>query len=141
MCYNKLCDIFYNLGGSMKKIIFIALLFTSVLGRAANWVYLSTDVDNKKYYYDSSNISGRTIGDRGHWTWVKIIYPELWTVSGIDFNVKQEQWVFDCNGEMRVDDEIYYYNDSIVHTNRGTGKMNYIVPDSMGESLKNIVCR
>ena len=42
---------------------------------------------------------------------------------------------------MRVDDEIYYYNDSIVHTNRGTGKMNYIVPDSMGESLKNIVCR
>lgn len=125
----------------MKKIIFIALLLTSVLGMAANWVYLSTDVEGKKIYYDSSNISGRTIGDEGHWTWVKIIYPNLWTIGGEDFNVKQEQWVFDCDGHVRVDDEFYYYNNTIVHQNTGKGKWGSVIPDSMGERLKDLVCR
>lgn len=125
----------------MKKIIFIALLLTSVLGMAANWVYLGTTAQGKKYYYDSSNISGRTIGDEGHWTWVKIIYPNLWTIGGKDFNVKHEQWVFDCNGYVRIDDEFYYYNNTIVHKNTGTGKWDSVSPDSMGEELKDLVCR
>lgn len=124
----------------MKKIIFIALLLTSVLGMAANWVYLGT-AQGRKYYYDSNNISGRTIGDEGHWTWVKIIYPNLWTIGGKDFNVKHEQWVFDCNGYVRIDDEFYYYNKTLVHQNTGEGKWASVVPDSMGEGLKNLVCR
>jgi hypothetical protein len=124
----------------MKKIIFIALLLTSVLGMAANWVYLGT-AQGRKYYYDSNNISGRTIGDEGHWTWVKIIYPNLWTIGGKDFNVKHEQWVFDCNGYVRIDDEFYYYNKTLVHQNTGTGKWASVVPDSMGEGLKDLVCR
>lgn len=125
----------------MKKIIFIALLLTSVLGMAANWVYLGTDFKDRKYYYDSSNISGRTIGDEGHWTWVKIIYPNLWTIGGEDFNVKHEQWVFDCEGHMRTDDEFYYYNNKMVDQNTGKGKWSSVTPDSMGERLKDLVCR
>lgn len=124
----------------MKKIIFIALLLTSVLGMAANWVYLGT-AQGRKYYYDSNNISGRTIGDEGHWTWVKIIYPNLWTIGGKDFNVKHEQWVFDCNGYARIDDEFYYYNKTLVHQNTGKGEWASVVPDSMGEVLKDLVCR
>ena len=96
----------------MKKIIFTVLLLTSVSGMAANWVYFSSTSDGKKFYYDSTNISGKTVGNKGHWTWVKIIFPKLWTVNGnIDFNEKAEQWVFDCNGKSRTDDEIFYYND------------------------------
>ena len=124
----------------MKKIIFIVLLLTSVSVMAANWVYLGT-AQGRKYYYDSNNISGRTIGDEGHWTWVKIIYPNLWTIGGKDFNVKHEQWVFDCNGYVRIDDEFYYYNKTLVHQNTGTGKWASVVPDSMGEGLKDLVCR
>lgn len=125
----------------MKKIIFIVLLLTSVSGMAANWIYLSTSASGKKYYYDSSNISGRTLGNKGHWTWVKIIYPNLWTISGKDFNIKHEQWVFDCNGQVRVDDEIYYYNDTLVYKKTGIGDMSSVLPDSIGEDLKELVCR
>lgn len=127
----------------MKKIIFIALLLTSVLGMAANWVYLGANAQGKKYYYDSSNISGKTIGDEGHWTWVKIIYPNLWTIDGggEDFNVKREQWVFDCNGNIRVDDEYYYYNNILVDQNTGEGWWTSVAPDSMGEELEDLVCR
>ena len=126
----------------MKKIIFTVLLLTSVSGMAANWVYFASTSDGRKFYYDSTNISGKTVGDKGHWTWVKIIFPKLWTVKGnIDFNEKAEQWVYDCKGKSRTDDEIFYYNGSIVHTNTGIGKMNYIIPDSTAEILEKVVCR
>ena len=140
MCYNKLCDVFYNLGGYMKKIVFIALLFTSILGMAANWEYLGSDRDGWKYYYDSTNLSGKTMGDEGHWTWVKIIYPNSRIIDGNYFNEKSEQWVYDCNGNTRTDDEIYYYNGSIVYENTGKGQMKSVLPDSLGENLEDIVC-
>lgn len=126
----------------MKKIIFIALLLTSVLGMAANWVYLGGNTTRGiEIYYDSSNISRRTIGDEDHWTWVKIIHSNLWTINGKDFNLELEQWVFDCNGHARVDDELYYYNDTIVHRITGEGEWNSIAPDSMGEGLEDLICR
>jgi hypothetical protein len=125
----------------MKKIIFIALLLTSVLGMAANWVYFYSNADGIKYYYDSNNISGRTIGDEGHWTWVKIIFPDLWKVDGEYFNVTYQQWVFDCNGNARIDDELFYYNNTLVYKNPGEGEWASVSPDSMVEGLEDLVCR
>lgn len=125
----------------MKKIIFIALLLTSVSSIAANWVLFSISTDGLKYYYDATNLSGRTVGDNGRWTWVNVKLPKPEIINGKYYNETKEQWVYDCAGQSRVDDEIYYYNDSIVYKDTGIGKMKYIIPGSVSENLKDIVCR
>lgn len=124
----------------MKKITFIVLLLTSVSGMAANWVYFDYNPKGYKYYYDSTNLSGRKLGDDGRWTWVNIKLSKPEIINGKYYNQTKEQWVYDCNGEMRVDDEIYYYNDSEVYRDTGTGKMKSVIPDTVSEHLKQILC-
>lgn len=126
----------------MKKIILVALLLSSISALAANWVYFDEGAkDDAKYYYDSTNLSGRTIGDGGHWTWVDIVYPTTQIVDGHYYDESKQQWVFDCAGNFRVDDEIYYYNGSSVYQQTGKGKTQGVVPGSLGEDLKDILCR
>lgn len=125
----------------MKKIILVALLLSSITALAANWVYFGQSPDGAKYYYDSTNLSGRTIGDDGHWTWVDIVYPTTQTINGHYYDESKTQWVYDCSGNTRIDDEDYYYNGSFVYQRTGKGTVESVIPGSIGEDLKDILCR
>lgn len=125
----------------MKKIILVALLLSSISALAANWVYFAQGAnDGAKYYYDSTNLSGRTVGDDGYWTWVDIVYPTTQIVDGHYYDEQKAQWVYDCHGNTRIDDAIFYYNGSFVYQQTGTGTSQGVIPGSIGESLKDILC-
>ena len=125
----------------MKKIILVALLLTSISALAANWVYFDKGASSDaKYYYDSTNLSGRTVGDGGYWTWVDIVYPTTQIIDGHYYDESKSQWVYDCAGNYRVDDEIYYYNGSSVYQRTGKGTAQSVVPGTTGEHLKDILC-
>lgn len=124
----------------MKKIILVALLLTSISALAANWVYFGKAGDGTKYYYDSTNLSGRTLEGGGYWTWVDIVYPTTDIIDGHYVDELKTQWVYDCAGHTRIDDEIYYYNGESVYQRTGKGTSQSVIPGSMGEELKDILC-
>ena len=61
-------------------------------------------------------------------------------IDGHYYDEERAQWVYDCGGHTRIDDEVYYYNGSVVYQRTGKGTAESVIPGSIGEDLKDILC-
>lgn len=128
----------------MKKLTILAGLFlVPTFAIASNWVAL-VEGDSEKFLIDSESI----VSDGGLTTaWDEYIYTEdqpSITSSKKPYNLVKSLNVFDCKHRaMDVKQVVYYHDREVVNsaTFRGPIKWSAVVPDSMGDTELNYVCK
>ncbi len=106
---------------------------------AANWVYVGSNTADSHYYYDSDTIqrSGNQVV-----VWHKADHSQDKTVKERE---SKARYRYDCAMRSRVLLQVTnYYPDGNVETftwETYEQKVQYITPDTMGESMLEAVCR
>lgn len=129
---------------STAKLLFVSILTAFAINVAhanTNWTHFDTsDDDIKEFYYDANDIRTTSEGDYELEVLVEYNEAEI-DNAGNAFDTAIETWVYDCQGMMRVDDELWFLGDDFVDSNLGTGDWEVIQSNSVGETLEKIICQ
>jgi hypothetical protein len=109
-----------------------------------DWIYVGTGSGDNRYYIKTENISKNTAFIK---VWGKVISP----VNKVKENGKEViylntremiLWEFDCkNLKMRIISNTLYLSDgTFVRSNNALDEFNYVIPESMGESVLIKAC-
>lgn len=131
-------------------ISFLLITLTTKLSYSQNeegWCFYELTVDNKiicSYYYDTTTIEYEDNNNKitvwGKVNYVPVIYSKFYD-KYIDIEISKTIFYCKTRKYSRIE-SIYYFADKSIETvKRSESDSVSIIPDSMGESLFNILCK
>lgn len=129
-------------------VLGIIIFFFSMEARSVDWVFYVTAADGNNYYYDSQSI--KWVSKDIVQVWEKTVYTE----KGVPDMIKKYGpeykelscgiglFEFNCSEKKSRGLSLTYHNHhgSVIYSAPRDSSWDFIIPESVSESLFNIVC-
>lgn len=133
----------------MKSILFtVVISLISVKSFSQDWVFICENSFGAKTYVQSRYVKKETLSGISFITiWVKSISPRM-TIKGVDKVYKNTAtlilYMINCQDKKMQTDKMIIYSSTGEMLQSLTdigGSWQYVVPDSIGESIVEYVCK